>query len=487
MGLRNLYFGRLVVIKPFWNHKINDFDFKALDPRKVRFSKFAKKEEESEFAIEEVTDTALAICYRFPSKKEEFLKELGVKEESELYITNKDITYYECWIGDYIICKYQDIILSKEKNPYFDWDGMLMTKEEYARVEQLDGDARRNEMNQIRAQQPSRSSTGQIEPNEGHSEDISYEAYYFNYFDQPRKPYIFATIYNNEDGPIGRTDMITLASSLQYSVNKRKQDIDENCDLVNGIIKIDSTVMDKSDAQALRFQARGIIWGKNVINGVQREVGTPLPPMVFEEMQDSRNEIDSIMAATSAFRGVREGQETKAGRLALIDQSFQQLNEMVQVVDYVSGECFAWAYQLAKTRYTEDHYAKWIGQDGANQIITMSQDDFQTGTELQVIPGKTLPQDAQFRFERAQQDVAAGIISPPDYLEEAGYQNPKQLAQNAVLYQQNPMAAVGLDQAQMPPAQQPGQPTPEQQGQQFEAQMLEQQIAQQMNPQVQQL
>ena len=38
MGLRNLYFGRLVVIKPFWNPVINDFDFRAIDPRKVRLS-----------------------------------------------------------------------------------------------------------------------------------------------------------------------------------------------------------------------------------------------------------------------------------------------------------------------------------------------------------------------------------------------------------------------------------------------------------------
>jgi hypothetical protein len=134
----------------------------------------------------------------------------------------------------------------------------------------------------------------------------------------------------------------------------------------------------------------------------------------------------------------------------------------VQCVDFVCGEIFAWFYQLAKTRYTERHYAKWVGKDEATEILDLIQDDFETGSEIQVIPGKTLPEDAEFRFERAQKDVAAGILSPVDYMEEAGYANPKDLARNAVLYKQNPAAAVGLAPEKMPLPAQPGQLQPDQ-------------------------
>lgn len=457
MALRNMYFGRLLVIKAFWNAKINDFDFRAIDPRKVRIAKHAKCEDESEFAIEEVTDTVLAVCSRFPKKKDAIVERFGMKED-DLYIKNPEMTYKEAWIGDYLICKYQDIILEKVRNPYWDWDGLLVTKEEQAKLEgeqSVYGKDRRAVLNDIRVEQSQRQigamteSDGVLPPNEGHSEPITYESYYFNYFDQPRKPYVLATVFNNEDAPIGRTDMITLSATLQEGIDRRKQDIHENCELVNGTVLVDASVMDKSDAQQMRFEARGVVWGKGVANGVKRLTGEPLPPMVFEDMQDSRNEIDNIMAASSAFRGEREGSETKAGRLALIQQSALRLNELVQVVDYVSSECFKWAYQLAKTRYTEEHYAKWMGKDEAVKILGFIQDDFQTGTEIQVIPGKTLPQDAQFRFERAQKDVETGIISPVDYLEEAGYQNPKQLAQNAETYKLNPPLAVGLTPEQL--------------------------------------
>ncbi len=469
MGLRNLYFSRLFVLKVFWNAKINDFDVKALDPRDIRVSKNARKEEESEFVIEEVTDNLCALVQRFPEKTKEILEKSGFTEETidDAYIMNPEVKYKEAWIGDYTIFKYDNLILGKIRNPYWDWDGLLITDEEEQKInaseeqEGVYGDDRRALFTQIKLDQPNRQPKeeeaspevetnapqeveGEIPPNEGHSEPQTFKAFNFNYFNQPRKPYIFATILNNENCPIGRTDFITMAIPLQLGIDSRKQDIGKNCELVNGIIKVDAEVMNKADAQMLAYEAKGIIWGKGVVAGVQRETGTPLPDMVFKDMIDSRQEIDNIMAASSAFRGEREGQETKAGRLALIEQSFLRLNELVQMVDFVSGETFAWFYQLAKIKYTEYHYAKWIGKEEAVETLDLIQDDFETGSEVQVIPGKTLPVDSEFKYERAQEDVKNGIISPVDYMAEAGYVNPKDLARNAVVYKLNPAMAVGL-------------------------------------------
>ena len=467
MALRNLYFSRLLVIKPFWNAKINDFDARSIDPRDIRVGKFSRKEEESEFAIEEVKDNLCSLITRFPKKTKEILEKSGFNEEeiNDAYIMNPEVKYKECWIGDYVIFKYDNIILDKIRNPYWDWDGILITDEEEQQINESYGEDRRALFTQIKLDQQNRQMAtlpspevetdapqtveGEIPPNEGHSEPQTYKAYNFNYFNQPRKPYIYATILNNENSPIGRTDFITLALPLQLSIDSRKQDIGKNCELVNGIIKVDSEVMGKADAQSLAFEAKGIIWGKGVVQGVARETGTPLPQMVFDDMLDSRSEIDNIMAASSAFRGEREGQETKAGRLALIQQSFLRLNELVQVVDFVSGELFAWFYQLSKTRYTEYHYAKWIGKEDAVKTTTLIQDDFETGSEIQVIPGKTLPVDSEFRFERAQKDMEQGIISPIDYMEEAGYTNPKDLAKNSQIYKLNPNIAVGITPEEM--------------------------------------
>lgn len=272
----------------------------------------------------------------------------------------------------------------------------------------------------------------------------TYSAYYFNHFDQPRKPYIFATLFNNENTPIGQTDMITQAIPLQENIDETKRDITENAKVVNGTMKVDASVMSKADAQRIRYEAGGVLWGKGVVAGVQREVGEPLPNFVVENMRDSREQIDEAMAASSAFKGQREGQETKGGRLALIEQSFMRLNELVQVIDYVTYEWFNWDYQLAKIRYTEHHYAKTMGKAKAIEQISLIQDDFQDGEEIRVIGGKTLPEDSQFRYEQAQTDVKDGILSPVDYLEVAGYDSPLEKAKNRVVWDTNKAYAVGM-------------------------------------------
>lgn len=462
MGLRNLYFSRLIVIKAFWNPLLGeggDFDYRAVDPRNIRVGKYARKEQDSEFVIEEIEDNLCAVVQRFPKKREELMKKYGFygeEGERQMYIKNPDVKYKEAWIQDYVIFKLENIILDTIKNPYWDWDGILITEAEGEELAQLDGIPRRERMQQIKLEQGNRQqpvepiAEGAIEPTEGATggveveTPIEYKPYYFNYFDAPRKPYIFATIFNNENTPIGRTDMITLSAELQRGIDKRKMDIDENAELVNGILKVDASVMGKSDAQRIRFETKGIIWGKGVAAGVTREMGTPLPQFVHEDMLDSRSEIDNIMAASSAFRGEREGQETKAGRLALIQQSYLRLNELVQVVDFTYHEIFSWGMQLAKTRYTEYHYAKWMGKEGAREVIELIQDDFETGSEVTIIAGKTLPVDDEFKFEQAQNDVKDGFISPVDYLDIAQYDNAKELAKNAVKYKINPVVASGI-------------------------------------------
>lgn len=463
-GYRNLYYARIMVLKPFWNPIINDFDYRALDPRKVRFGKFSTKEQDTEFAIEKIEDNLCSVIDKFPAKKVELMKRYGINTETELYIKNPEVKYEEAWIGDYVIFKLETIILDTIKNPYWDWDGVLITDEEANQLEgdkAVEGDARRNLLQNIKLEQDQRSQeiispeetaenpVNPQQPDQIAPTPMKYKPYFFNYFDNPRKPYIFGTILNNENTPIGRTDFITLSASLQKGIDKRKMDIDENCDLVNGIIKVDASVMGKSDAQRIRWETKGIIWGKGVKDGVTRETGMALPQMVFEDMQDSRSEIDNIMAASSAFRGEREGQETKAGRLALIQQSFLRLNELVQLGDYMYKEVFDWGMQLAKTRYTEYHYAKWMGKEGAREVIELIQDDFETGSEVTIIAGKTLPVDDEFKFEQAQNDVKSGYISPVDYLQIAQYDNAKELAKNAVLYHMSPISQVGVTPEEM--------------------------------------
>jgi len=214
MGLRNLYFGRLVVIKAFWNPSLGDggdFDFRAIDPRKVRFGKYARKESDSEFAIEDVEDNLCAVIERFPEKKNELMKKYGITDENHLYIKNPDVTYKEAWIQDHVIFKLENIILGCIKNPYWDWDGILVTEDEEKELGEMETEQRRDKLQAIKLEQDQRKTEmaesqatipTPVDGEDMYEEEpveveVKYKPYFFNYFDAPRKPYIFATVFNN--------------------------------------------------------------------------------------------------------------------------------------------------------------------------------------------------------------------------------------------------------------------------------------------------
>ena len=157
-GLRNLYFSRLIVLKPFWNPKINDFDVKALDPRNIRVGKYATNEQSSEFVIEEIEDKLVAVLNRFPKKKEEILKQAGQDDNADLLVQNPNVKYKETWIQDRTWFSYGQVFLADLPNRYWDWEGILITEEESTQLNGANaiGEVRRSLLQQIKQQQQER-------------------------------------------------------------------------------------------------------------------------------------------------------------------------------------------------------------------------------------------------------------------------------------------------------------------------------------------
>lgn len=428
-GLRNLYFSRIVIFKVFWDIENDNYNIRVIDPLKIRIDKDATSERDAKYIIEDVEISVSDLIKMFPDKEKEIIEAVGVKDEKDAFINTKNVVYQEVWIDDVQISRFKDIILHKTKNPYWDWDGVPMSLEQELVFDSLSSTREKKEFLDI------------VRGQEIANPVFSYK---FNYFDVPRKPYIFATVFSSEQCPVGSTDLISQVIPLQDDIDETKRNITENARIVNGIVKVDSSVMTQEEAEKLTWQTGGVIYGNGVDTGVKRETGAALPNFVLENLNDSRNQMDDIMAASSAFRGVREGQETRGGRLALIDQSFLRLNEFVQVVDYLDNEIFSWFMQLGKLFFTENHISKVIGINDARETIEISQMDFEDGIKIRVVAGKSLPEDRQFKYEQAQRDYELGIISRKDYLEISGYSNPNQLVKNKLVEELNPPLSAGI-------------------------------------------
>lgn len=449
-GLRFLQFSRLMCVKVFWNQEIDDFDAKVVDSRKVRFSKNSTCEKESEIAIEIINDkTILQLIDLFPDMENDILKKEGIGKEQAI-TTNIETEYHEVWIGDGVFWVFKGLVLKKQRNPFYDFDGLLLTPEETAeinetqdvegeRLPQVNGRRRRQMFAKFKANQEGREAN-----------DNEYQAYLYNHFNKPRKPYIFGTVLEVEDSPIGETTLIEMVTPLQIEVDKRKRQISDNSDIVNGITKVDTdiTTMTKADARRAHYDPEGLVYGPGVNQGVTREMGQSLPTMVFQDMQDSRGEIDEIFGTTGTFKGSDgSGKETATGRAILREEGYSRLDEIIGLVDYFGKELYNWWYQLIKIRYTESHLVKIVGADKAINTVDLMQDDLQDGIEIKIIPGQSLPEDKMFRAEKAKEDMEAGVIDMVTYLKATGgYDNPEEVAKRAIMFKTNPFSILDLDQ-----------------------------------------
>ena len=446
-GLRYLFFSRMMILKVFWDKDLDDFNVKVGDPRNIRVSPKATKDTESEYHIEEIHTTIQDLIATFPDKEESILKNEGLDKKSAM-IDNKSIVYKEAWLdyGKTVIYVYKNTILKEEQNPYWDWDGIYTTGDELEKSNKIEPKERRTEMRGVKDLQSERKKEVAMSK-EKSQEKITYENYLYNYFDSPRAPYIWGTVLEVEDRPIGETSLIEIVAPLQEAIDERKQQISDNARLMNGLWKIDTSLvknMTRADARKMKAEASGIIYGHGVRNGVIREVGSPLPQFIFEDMVHSTADLDNIFGTQPTFRGEGGRQETATGRAILREQSFSRLDELIDLIDYMHLELYRWWFQLMKLNYTERHYTKIIGLNKAEETIELTQDDLQEGIEIKIIPGQILPEDRLTETERAQELGMAGAIDPITMFTKMGEDNPEDMAKKLIMYKANPFSIIDM-------------------------------------------
>lgn len=436
-GLRWLLLSRIVVLKIIWDNDIDNFNVAVPDPRKVRFHKKATNSTETDFAIEEIDTTVSKLMERFPDQKKDIIKQIGGKEE-DILVNNIEVTYKEAWIGDWVIYKFRQKILKKEKNPYWDWEGVYFTKNELRVFEEAElPQERKKLLGAARGVRETR-----------HKKANRYQNYLANHFDKPRHPYIFASMLEVEERPIGETSLMEQVNPLQKNVNQRKRQIANNASTAQGRWKVDTKHVEgktKGEFQAMKSDPEGIIYGDGVGNGVTIESGRDLPSIVKDDLILSIQAIDAIFGTQPTFRGEGGDRETATGRALLREQSYQRLVELIDIVDDIHGEIYNWWLQLIKVRYTEAHYTKILGRDRALRIIETMQDDISDGIDVQVIPGQIMPKNRVYRAERALEGVKNEFMIPLTYFEEAEFDNPMETAKQLEMYRISPFAVLDMD------------------------------------------
>lgn len=223
-----------------------------------------------------------------------------------------------------------------------------------------------------------------------------------NYSTAPIKPYVVFNYLNTGKSYIDETSLFEQAKVLQDLYNKRKKQIMENNDYINGRSVADADAMNQEDAD--KFYSKGpkaILLikpqqGQTVSSSFVHVPHNPLPVQSTEEAYDTRDQIDETMGSSAALRGQADAKAETLGENELLLQRASALqDDLASSVDEAMQDYYRKLFQMMKVYYTEDHWFQVRGDDGKYDFIVMHGDRMDTNVKVSVESGSTLPSNKQ--------------------------------------------------------------------------------------------
>lgn len=399
---------RVGFIKVFWNKAKDCFDAKLVDLKDLRFDLDAQSIDDTKFICEFPILTIEELMVKFPDKKnKKYLEDLSLKFGGGM---RSKIRYQEYWgvkINEkgekevYVIYKHDKHIFDIEENPYW-------TKGE-------------------------------------------------NHFRFQRIPYIALNSMSLGTSIVDDTSAVENAISIQDLINKRKRQIDKNAWLANGIMVTHANAMSKEEFAKINGKTAKVYLSGDVedIGGAFGKItGRSLERGVYEDMYDSKNEIDNIFGTHETTRGSTQRELSGKSIAMLRDADYGRQDLTGRSYEQVAEEFYNWAVQMMYVKYkgerpilssNEDYLPEdemkrgrgLVAKDSRDDVI--SKDDFK-GLKVKVIVkrGSTRPKDPESMREMAIMLRQTGVLNPLTFFEMVGVDNPRREARREFMWQQDP-------------------------------------------------
>lgn len=414
-GLRHNHIHLIGILKPSWDPgkgQFGDYQFKLCDPRKVLISHTGTIPEDgytsdnSDLIVEIVEEPVAVVLAKFPNKAAELQQALGSTDGSRLAST---IKYQEIWytyhdkqgqILEGVCWRFNHVILRNIRNPYFDFQG-------YARPVYQNGVMATNTFGQIVTEQAFR-----------------------NFFERPRKPYIFFTYENLGNTPIDDTSALEQAIPLQRNLNKTGKQIRDISDGITNKYAFSNNIS-QDQARLVTANPKEPIWLD--IDGGQTPVGNVVtnfqndgpPPVLFNEMVMTRVAIDSKFQTHGGTRGENiPAAESGISKQITREGDLVSTDDMADIVlERVTEEMAGWALQFMKLMYVDPHFKSKMGKDGELIQEIIQRDMIEDGVAITVRGSIT---DKPTARNMAMSLGEAGAIDPLTMFEEMDAPNPKE-------------------------------------------------------------
>ncbi len=266
-----------------------------------------------------------------------------------------------------------------------------------------------------------------------------------NIMDAPPKPYAPFNFINDGSSWIDQTTLVEQAWFQQDMLNKRGRQLMELADRANGQKVISKDALNDEDAADLSDHPNQklVVDAQDVTKAVMNLAPPQISPVLIQDKQDLRNEIDTILGTPSAFRGDNESSPTATQDLLQKNQSQGRQDDIVRSLETGLDRYYKIRLQMMKVYLSKEAYYA-VSKDNAEfDFIGMSKSKMPQGLSVRVSAGTSLPYDKARAATVALELAKLGQIDPISLYEDLDLPDADKRAKRLMEYNADPAAYVG--------------------------------------------
>lgn len=436
-------------VKGRWNPERGtdgDYEFINIFPNNIVWDQNCKTNNADDmmFVAENAELRAKQVMMMFPKTAQALTEKLGFNQPDEDGKSTEErlaspIKIWEVWFHWWketkdpdtkeskwekihaVVWKYDNLVLGKMRNPYFDYEG-------------------KPQLFDPTMQEKNGMSESELMKQYFDSVQAPANTIYYNYFRNPRKPYYFMVYESLGRDPIDETNRIEQILKFQDHINDEGRQIIEMNERSAGKAVFNSEAMDKETIKNLdwRNTRQAITTSGDDVNKTFAVAQMPAAPsQLYESKQMNRGIAFEMLGLNDTTRGVKpDGQDTLGAKQMYREQDFGFIDDLVEdTINDFSEWRAQWTMQFIRLFYTKDHMREIVGKDGDSVFTAINQNYVSDGLVVEVSASAV---DKMMRKQLAVQNMKMGVGDLLSYYEDTNQSNPKERAFRAFMQQSSP-------------------------------------------------
>lgn len=296
------------------------------------------------------------------------------------------------------------------------------------------------------------------------NEFFNYEPGKPNHFAKPKKPFTFFSVFSLQEEPYDFTNLIEQNIPNQDRINDRDEQISKNLASANNAVAISGVAFTSETAeQAVQsfYEDGFLLIPDGNMEGVKRVPASALPDGIMEAQASDMDSLRSIYGTSGLVPSNNPDEAVRNNILDTEHDSSRIGGGVGDRIEITASNMFNWLTQLYAVFYDVPHYGAVMGNAAAVEYVSLTAENLQRKFVVTVAPNSMKPKDETSEVNQALQLAQEGFLDPINLFKALNDPDPVNTAKMVTMFRVNPqlyMQTFFPEQAGMMQQGQPGQP-----------------------------